>query len=186
MADQRIKNVTRRKVLRGLIGAGLGLGTAGLWAEGARARILLLSPLKPIRPAPDFALPNLDDKVLRLSDFRGKVVIVNFWATWCPPCRFEIPSMQRAWNIIKGDDIAMLAIHVGGNMDRVMQFAADYDVEFPVLLDADSEVIGRWPVLGLPTTIIVDAQGRMVLRAIGGRKWDDPEILAQIRKLEKP
>jgi peroxiredoxin len=144
-----------------------------------------LTALTEKKMAPDFELSDLDGKIHRMSDYRGKVVIVNFWATWCPPCREEMPSMQRAWEAIKDQGGEMLAIDVGEDEDRVFQFTADYPVEFPLLLDRDTEVPGRWGVRGLPTTYVVDKQGRMVYRAVGGREWDDPEILKLVRELLK-
>ncbi len=138
----------------------------------------------PQRPlAPDFTLRDLDGNRHRLSDYRGRVVIVNFWATWCPPCRAEMPSMQRAWERLRKEGVVMLGIDVGEDEDTVFQFTADYPVEFPLLLDQDSSVIGRWPVRGLPTTFVVDPQGRLAYRAIGGREWDDPALLEQVRAL---
>ena len=140
----------------------------------------------PQRPlAPDFTLRDLDGNRHRLSDYRGRVVIVNFWATWCPPCRAEMPSMQRAWERLRKEGIVMLGIDVGEDEDTVFQFTADYPVEFPLLLDQDSSVIGRWPVRGLPTTFVVDPQGRLAYRAIGGREWDDPALLEQVRALAR-
>ncbi|MBT3305794.1 MAG: TlpA family protein disulfide reductase [Alphaproteobacteria bacterium] len=176
---------TRRSFLKSCTSGVLTLATLSLAVlKPVQAARLLLSPLFKPKPAPDFALENLDGEIIKMSDYRGKVVIVNFWATWCPPCRFEIPSMQRAWNIIRKEDIVMLAVHVGGNPDRVMQFAADFDVDFPVLMDRKSKVIKQWPVRGLPTTVIVDPKGTMVLQAIGSREWDDKALLDQIRKLK--
>lgn len=135
--------------------------------------------------APDFALEDIDGVSHRLADYRGHVVIVNFWATWCPPCREEMPSMQRAWQQLEGDGIVLLAVDVGEDEDTVFQFTANYPVEFPLLLDRDSAVVSAWPVRGLPTTFIVDPEGRLVLRAIGGRAWDDPELLTQVRALRE-
>ncbi|NQV84209.1 MAG: TlpA family protein disulfide reductase [Rhodospirillales bacterium] len=177
---------TRRSFLKTLTSGVMSLAALSAAAlKPALAARLLLSPLFKPKPAPDFALENLDGDIVKISDFRGKVVIVNFWATWCPPCRFEIPSMQRAWNIVSKEGIVMLAIHVGGNPDRVMQFAADFDVDFPVLMDQKSDVIKQWPVRGLPTTVIVDPKGSMVLQAIGSREWDDKALLDQIRALNR-
>ena len=140
-------------------------------------------PGKP--PAPDFELSDIDGKIHHLSDYRGKVLIVNFWATWCPPCREEMPSMERAWQKIKDEGMMMLAINVGEDEDTIFQFTASYPETFPLLLDQDSEVVGPWGVRGLPTTYVVDPKGRVVYRAIGGREWDDPALLDKMRALQK-
>ena len=145
-----------------------------------------LTRIDPAVMAPDFELFDLDGKPYRLSDFRGHVVIINFWATWCPPCRAEMPSMQRAWEQIEDEGIQMLGINVGEDEDTVFQFSADYPVEFPLLLDRDSSVIAAWPVLGLPTNFVIDPRGRIVYRAIGSREWDDPDLLEQVRALANP
>ncbi|HHH12749.1 MAG TPA: TlpA family protein disulfide reductase [Thiolapillus brandeum] len=138
----------------------------------------------PDRPqAPDFTLRDLDGNEHRLADYRGKVLIVNFWATWCPPCRAEMPSMERAWQKTKDKDVVLIAINVGEDEDTIFQFTADYPVTFPLLLDENSEVVGPWGVRGLPTTYVVDPDGRIVYRAIGGREWDDPALLEKVLEL---
>jgi peroxiredoxin len=134
-------------------------------------------------PAPDFRLEDLDGHVHQLSALRGRPVIVNFWATWCPPCREEMPSMQRAWAQLRDQGVLMLAINVGESADQVFQFTADYPVTFPLLLDSDGAVSGEWPIKGLPTTFVVDPQGRIAYRAIGGRQWDAPELLDPVLAL---
>jgi peroxiredoxin len=134
-------------------------------------------------PAPDFSLPDLDGETHTLSAYKGKVVIVNFWATWCPPCRREVPSMQRAYKALEGSGVVMLAVHVGGDEDKIWTFLNDMDVTFPVLVDAGGKTGRKWPMRGLPTTFVVNPQGRIALRAIGGREWDDPAILKTIRGL---
>ncbi len=133
--------------------------------------------------APDFSLKDIDGNTHRLADYRGKVLIVNFWATWCPPCRAEMPSMERAWKKERNNGIMILAINVGEDEDTIFQFTADYPVTFPLLMDQDSEVVGPWGVRGLPTTYVVDPSGHIVYRAIGGREWDDPELLDKVRAL---
>jgi len=135
--------------------------------------------------ATDFALTDLDGNRHRLSDYRGRVVIINFWATWCPPCRAEMPSMQRAWEQIEKEGILMLGIDVGEDEETIFQFTADYPVEFPLLMDSDSSVTNQWPVIGLPTTVVVDPGGRIVYRAIGSREWDDPALLGLVRGLKE-
>ena len=144
-----------------------------------------MTPVADRPAAPDFALKDVDDKLHRLSENRGKVVLVNFWATWCPPCRREMPSMQRAWKQLKGENFEMLAINVGEDEDTIFGFTFSTGVEltFPILLDRDAQVIKAWPVIALPTSFVVDPQGRIVYRAVGGREWDDPELLKKIREL---
>jgi peroxiredoxin len=144
-----------------------------------------LTPLPGAVPAPDFALPDTNGRLHRLSDYRGKTVIINFWATWCPPCREEIPSMNRAWQQLRQEDVVMLAINMGEDEDTIFLFTADYPAEFPLLLDRDGAVIARWPVKGLPTTFIIAPDGSLAYRAIGGRAWDDDEILDTLRALQK-
>ena len=142
-----------------------------------------LTPLPDKPLAPDFQLTDLDGNSFSLQALRGKVLIVNFWATWCPPCREEMPSMQRAWERLDKAQVLLLAINVGEDEDVIFRFTADYPVDFPLLLDQDAKVAQSWPVKGLPTTFVVDPQGRLVYRAIGSREWDDPELLALVRAL---
>ncbi len=138
------------------------------------------------RPAvPDFNLKDVDGNNYRFSDLKGKVVIVNFWATWCPPCRAEMPSMQRAWEQLREEGILMLAIDVGEDEDAIFEFTASYPVEFPILLDTESSVSESWEVKGLPTTFVIDQWGRKVYRAVGGREWDAPELLKKVRELKQ-
>ena len=144
-----------------------------------------LTPLPEDAVATDFALQDTEGNLHRLSDYRGKPVIINFWATWCPPCREEIPSMNRAWQALEQEGIAMLAINMGEDEDTIFIFTADYPADFPILLDRSGEVTEQWPVKGLPTTFIVGPDGRLAYRAIGSREWDDPALLDRIRALRE-
>jgi peroxiredoxin len=144
-----------------------------------------LTPLPEGVMAPDFTLPDTHGRLHRLADYRGRPVIVNFWATWCPPCREEIPSMNRAWRELRAAGIVLLAVDVGEDADTVFVFTADYPAEFPLLLDESGEVIDQWPVKGLPTSYVIAPDGTLAYRAIGGRAWDDPELLNAIRRLGK-
>jgi peroxiredoxin len=143
-----------------------------------------LTPIPGRVPAPDFALEDTEGRVHRLADYRGKTVIINFWTTWCPPCREEIPSMNRAWEILQDEDVVILAINVGEDEDTIFVFTADYPADFPLLLDREGEVIAAWPVKGLPTTYVITPDGTIAYRAIGGREWDEPAFLQQIRGLQ--
>lgn len=161
------------------------------------ALLLLIVALLPVRadaqqalvavpghpPARDFDLRDLDGKRHRLSDYRGKVVIINFWATWCPPCRREMPSMQRAWERLESRGVLLLAINVGQREEQVWSFASEAQLTFPILLDDSGQTTSSWPVIGLPTTYVIDPQGRMVYRAVGDREWDDPVLLAPVLAL---
>jgi len=135
--------------------------------------------------APDFNLPDTSGSMHSLSDYRGKVVIINFWTTWCPPCREELPSMNRAWHTIEKEGIAMLAINMGEDEDTIFIFSADYPTDFPVLMDQSGEVIEQWPVKGLPTTYVIAPDGRIAYRAIGSREWDDAGLLDKVRALQQ-
>lgn len=152
-------------------------------ARAEPLRTLTELPAKPA--APELALKDADGKLHRLSDSRGKVVLVNFWATWCPPCRSEMPSMQRAWEKLKGEQFALLAVDVGEDEATISGFIKMLGVplKFPIVLDRDAELVKTWPVMTLPTTFIVNAEGRIVYRAVGERAWDDPQILEKIRAL---
>jgi len=140
-----------------------------------------LAPLGELKPAPDIVLDIVEGGKLKLSDLRGKVVVVNFWATWCPPCRKEFPSLARVRKRFKSAEFEVLAVNVGEDPDMVFSFTGT--TEFPVLFDRDSKAIGSWPVKGLPTTFLVDRAGRLALKAVGGREFDDPEIVAIIKQL---
>ncbi len=168
---------------RRFLSAGAGLALLAL-APSLRAQGRGMSPMSAVLPAPTLRLPDMDGKPVDLAAYRGKVVLVNFWATWCPPCRKEFPSLGRVRKLLKPTEFEVLAVNVGEDPDTVFSFAGT--PEFPVLFDRDSKAMAAWPVKGLPTTFLVDRQGGLAFRAVGGREFDDPEIVAAIRQLLKP
>ncbi len=184
---KRQGEMDRRELLAVLAGAGASAsGMLAASAGIALAAPVLLQAVPGTPSAPAFALPDLDGKTRTLDEFSGRIMVVNFWATWCPPCRAEIPSMQRSLAKLDEAGAVMLAIHVGGDADEVWSFLTPLGVTFPVLIDASGSVSRAWQTVGLPTTHVVDPAGRKSLRAIGERTWDAPEIIAQIVALKQP
>ena len=132
------------------------------------------------RVAPDFELPATDGSIHRLSNYQGRYLLVNFWAVWCIPCRKEMPSMQRAYNRLRGGNFEMLGIHVGPSLTNAKQYAENLGLSFPILVDAEMNM-SNWQIKGLPTTFLLDPEGRIIAEAIGERDWDSPELLKQVR-----
>lgn len=143
-----------------------------------------LSAVSERPPAPELDLQGPDGERIRLEDYRGKPLIVNFWATWCPPCRAEMPSMQRAWEQVRGEGIALIAVNVGESAEEIARFTDQVDVGFPLPMDRESRVVQSWPVRGLPTTFVVDPEGRLAYMATGEREWDSPKLLNLVRRLK--
>ena len=140
----------------------------------------------PPRPAPDLALERLDGSILNPDDLKGMTLIVNFWATWCPPCRKEMPALQRAWESLRDENILLLGIAVGENKTAVAEYVEKMKLDFPIALDPTTDSSSEWAVRGLPTTYVVDPSGQIVLEAVGERDWDDSAILDQIRAVARP
>jgi peroxiredoxin len=145
----------------------------------------LLTRLPEPKPAPDFTLEDTQGNTHSLSDYRGKVVILNFWATWCRPCRKEMPSMQRAWEQVRDQGVVLLAVNWEEDKETIAVFTDKYPVDFPILMDKDGSVAKQWEVKGLPTTYVIDPQGQAVYRVVGEREWDDPELLETVLALRE-
>jgi thiol-disulfide isomerase/thioredoxin len=134
-------------------------------------------------PAPPLRLSDLDGKFHDLADLKGKLVVVNFWATWCPPCRREMPSLERLNRRLAGRGLAALAVDVGEDADTVFSFTGQLEPApaFPMLLDLDSKAMQAWKIKGLPTTFVVDTSGRVIYRAVGGREFDHDDVIRQLQ-----
>ncbi len=144
-----------------------------------------LTPVPERAQAPDLVLEAVDGANLRLSELRGKVVIVNFWATWCPPCRREMPALERLKQIMRGQPFAIVGIDAGEELEDVLGFRGSVDPapSFRLLLDREGKALKAFGVSGLPTTFVLDREGRIVYRALGARTFDDPAIVASLRSL---
>jgi thiol-disulfide isomerase/thioredoxin len=138
-------------------------------------------------PAPTLKLKDLDGKLYDLAQLKGQVVLVNFWATWCPPCRREMPSMESLAHGLKGESFTVLAVNVGENPDTIDAFTSQFNsrLHVPILLDTDSTTLQDWDVKGLPTSFLINKQGNIVASAIGGRDFDHPDIARAVRALLK-
>jgi len=142
-----------------------------------------LQPFGDDSPAPDFSLPDLKGTTRTLADFRGKVVIVNFWASWCPPCIQEMPGLKRLQEKRADQPFVILAVNVGEKKYRVWKFARLIDFTLSVLLDTRSKVFEDWGASVLPTSFMLDSAGRIRYRVQGDLEWDSEPVLALIDEL---
>ena len=123
------------------------------------------------RPAAEFELSALDGSPLRLQDQRGKVVLLNFWATWCPPCVQEMPQLEQLYQALRQQPFVVWAVAMKEGRDKVAPFMDTYQLQFPALLDTDGAVSARYGVRGLPATYLIDCSGNLVGQAFGPRDW---------------
>ncbi|MFQ6066609.1 MAG: TlpA family protein disulfide reductase [bacterium] len=139
--------------------------------------------ITPLVEAPDFTLENLEGSAVSLKDFEGKVVFLNFWATWCGPCREEMPSMEKLWQRFKEKAFVILAVDLREKKEEISSFMKDYGLTFPVLLDSRGEVGSIYAVRAIPTTYLIDSQGRIVGKALGARDWASQDAFDLIEHL---
>jgi peroxiredoxin len=143
-----------------------------------------LTPTATGIPAPDFTFPDLNGRNISLSDYKGKVVLVNIWATWCPPCVYEMPSMQKLYKEFKGENFEILAVSIDtAGSDIVAPFMKKYKLTFPALTDPKGTIKTLYGATGVPESYIIDKQGIIIGKIIGGRDWATPEIFRFFQKL---
>ena len=135
--------------------------------------------------APAFELPQLDvhDAKIALSSLSGRVVLINFWATWCEPCEREMPAMERLYQATSREEFELVAVAIDDKEEDVRAFQERYRLSFPILLDLDQAVYGSYQTMGVPESLLVDREGRIVERYVGPREWDAVEYKDRIREL---
>jgi cytochrome c biogenesis protein CcmG, thiol:disulfide interchange protein DsbE len=134
-------------------------------------------------PTPALELQDMQGREHRLDDYRGKVVLVNFWATWCAPCRDEMPSIERLRRSMEGEPFEVLAVNLAEPRSRIEHFLAQVPLSFPVLRDRDTKTAKAWRARMLPATYLVDAAGRIRYVHYGELDWSGPEARAKVREL---
>lgn len=178
----------RRQIATVSIIALAGVLSALIWINRAQ-----FTPLDTGSSAPDYRALSLAGDTVSLSSFAGEVVVLNIWATWCPPCVIEMPALQRLHEELSDDGLRVVAVSVdappgvvgsfgeiGGN---VRQFVHDLGLTFTVLHDPSGRIESRYQVSGLPTTYVIDREGRIQRKVLGAREWDEPPLADQIRQL---
>ena len=141
--------------------------------------------LRPVdaMPAPPLELEDLSGATHNLSAWRGKVVLLNFWTTWCQPCLKEMPGIQRLAQQMTGKPFAVVGVNVGESRFRAQRIAQQLGLDFPILLDTESKVFLAWGGKTFPTTALLDAQGALRYVGLGPLEWDDPEEMAAVEQL---
>ncbi len=141
-------------------------------------------PIKIGLHAPDFTFPDIHEKMTSLSDYRGKVVLVNIWATWCPPCVDEMPSMEKLYQKLKGEKFEILAVSVDSSGLRVVTpFVKTHQLTFPVLIDSAGTIGTAYGTTGIPESFIVNKEGILIKKIVGPLDWIQPEVLRFFHEL---
>jgi thiol-disulfide isomerase/thioredoxin len=132
---------------------------------------------------PALKLADADGRERSLAEWRGKTVVVNFWATWCEPCREEMPSLERLKERLAGKGFDVLAVNVGESPERVARFTREVPVTFPIVYDKDSAVAKTWKVRGYPTSYVLGPDGRIRYYFVGELDWASDEVVRAIEAL---
>ncbi len=137
---------------------------------------------KPSRPA-DFTVETVGGKLARRSSLKGNIVLLNFWATWCPPCKDEIPSIENLASTMKGKNFTVMAVSIGETRATVSSFISERKMNYPVYLDPKRSLVAEYASRGIPTTYVLDKNGDFIAAVIGGIKYDSPESISLFSEL---
>lgn len=166
-----------------LVGAsswGLGLSIA---SEIPYQSVPGLEQLRDVPPMPDFALPDAAGKKVSLKDFRGKIVMLNFWASWCAPCREEMPAMERLYREYRDQGFVVLSVNVRDKREDALAFMKELNLTYPVVFDPSGRWLLRYGAWGLPNTYLIGRDGEGLARMRGHADWHSPGARALIRGL---
>jgi peroxiredoxin len=181
--------MTRTQALElsaGLLLLGGAVGAAAYWGRAAPAGRPAAFPVsRPAEPiaASDLELPDLSGRPVRLRDFRGRVVLLNFWATWCAPCREEMPALETLARELGPRGLTVVGVNFKESRQEVEAFVQEHKLAFPMLLDGAGEVAQRYQVFALPVTFLVDRRGMVVGTVLGIRDWVGPDARAYLGQL---
>ena len=145
--------------------------------------IPVLQPMKDVAPTPEFSLTTPEGKKISLKDFRGKTVFLNFWATWCVPCREEMPAMEKLYQEFKNNNFVVLAINVKDRKQEAIAFIKELKLTYPVALDPEAEVAQLYGAWGLPTTYLIGPKGEGLARGWGPAEWYSPAARKLFKEL---
>lgn len=166
-----------------ILGFTLGWQPAGAQSKVDYKVVPIMQPMKDIAPTPDFTLPTPDGRKVALMDFRGKVVLLNFWASWCVPCREEMPSMEKLYQEFKDKNFTILAVAVKDRKQDSITFVKELKLTYPIALDPDGRVGMTYGAWGLPATYLIGPKGEGLARGWGPADWYSPAARQLIKDL---
>jgi len=197
MSDENVTPRIKRRYSR--LPYAVALVCMGLFVLAAWLGQNRFKPVTGGQPAPEFQATNMEGEVVRLSDLQGKVVLVNIWATWCAPCRLEMPSMQRLYDEVRswpgGEDFEILAVSIdaastnpdgrglGVTRDDLMDFASELGLTFPIVHDPAGRIQRTYQTVGVPESFLIGRDGLIYRKVAGDTEWDAPQYVEQIRSL---
>jgi len=133
--------------------------------------------------SPQIQLPDMRGQPHSLADYRGNIVLVQFWATYCTPCRTEMPTMNRLIEKMRGKAFRIVTVNMAESKDQVQQFLDEVPVDFPVLLDSDGSTLSQWKVFAAPANFILDKNGKIIYTLYGAIEWDSEDMVEKLSAL---